>query len=100
MEKQVRIAAEQVYAGWKEDIDYNSLRHHSIGKPRTKASDKHGKLNFNYDIVVGCLRTSLLIEEHEVSNSISPLPECGVRFHRGKPRGIIAEIPNGQSRKQ
>ena len=99
MEKQVQIAAEQVYAGWNEDFDYNSLWHHSIGKPRTGVSDKHEKLNFNYGIVVGCLTTSLLIEEHEVSTSISPL-QCGVRFLGGKPRGIIAEIPNGKSRKQ
>ena len=85
MEKQVRVAAEQVYAGWKEDIDYTSLRHHSIGKPRTKASEKYGKLNFNYGIVVGCLRTSLLIKEHEVSNFNFPFA------------GVRGQVPQGEA---
>ena len=84
MEKQVGIAAEQVYAGWNEDIDYNSLWHHSIGKSRTEVSDQHGKLNFNYDIAGGCLRQACQLRS--------------MRFPIQFPfTGIRSQVPQGEA---
>ena len=70
-----------------------SLRHHSTGELRTSVRGKNERLDFNYGIVVGGLRTNLLLEEHKISKSPFPLPERGGRVLRGSGAERQRQLP-------